>query len=192
MTEAASGWRGFSTASIDLEAMDPETLLRVQAESVAAGREGVVIRFPKDAWYPALAGRVITRWGEPLSGVKVFPMCDAFRTRFREQTLGTQHSTTAGTVTGEDGRFRLERVPRDLVYLRLEGDSIIVLEYGRDAKGGLQSLFGKDPKDLEIVVTVRVHLKVEIEDKDLADEPGGRRCGREGHRHQLHSRRRTR
>ena len=76
-----------------------------------------------------------------------------------------------------DGRFELRNVPKSLVYLRVDGDTILPLEYGRYVEG--DSRFANTavrelPKDkieqLEIVVEQRCHMQVELADAALADE----------------------
>ena len=153
-----------------LRAMDPNTLLRIEEREVRAGREHLVLHMPDDASYAVLRGRVVDSRGNPLEGVEVFPMCDAFRTRFQGQVISTRHSRVEGVVTDAEGRFRLEDVPRDLAYLRLNGSDTIPLEWGRGVEGGLATLVGEDYEDVEVTVHRRCHFQIELLDANEADE----------------------
>jgi hypothetical protein len=96
-------------------------------------------------------------------------MCDAFRTTFRDSTISTSHGGSDGVLTDADGRFTLERVPKDLVYLRLDGNDTLPLEWGRHVEGGLATLVD-DPDKVEIIVHRRCHFRIELAPGDPADE----------------------
>jgi hypothetical protein len=149
--------------------MDPATLLRTVVERVPAGRRGVEITLPTSELYPSLRGRVVDVDGAPVPGVGVFGMCDAFRLRFQGSTLSTHHEGTDAVRTDAEGRFTLERVPQNLVYLRLDGNDTLPLEWGRHVEGGLAQLVD-DPGAVEIVVHRRCHFRVELPPGDPADE----------------------
>jgi hypothetical protein len=104
-------------------------------------------------------------------------MCDAFRTRVDGRIMGTSHSTVPGTITGEDGRFELLGVPRRLVYLRIEGNEVLPLEYGRYVEGDerfvnteVRELPERGIEELEITVVRRCHMQVELYDPAAGDE----------------------
>jgi RNA polymerase sigma factor (sigma-70 family) len=152
-----------------LEAMDPENLLRVVERGVAAGRNDVEIELDSGAVFEVLRGTVVDHSGLPVADVHVATMCDAFETRFQGQLVATHHGGADGVTTDAEGRFQLERVPRDLVYLRLDGAETIPLEWGRQVEGGLAQLVGQGFDALVITVSRRCHFQVELALPDEAD-----------------------
>ncbi|MEE8142320.1 MAG: sigma-70 family RNA polymerase sigma factor [Planctomycetota bacterium] len=160
---------GLLDRSYRLHVMDPETLLRVE-RLAPAGADEVEIELPEDSFFERVAGRVVDREGIPVPAISISPMCDSFSPKYKGQTLGTRHSLIDGVTTDAEGRFQLARVPQDLVYLRLDGDAIVPLEYGRGVRGGLKELAGEKIEDLEITISLRCHVKVELADPELADE----------------------
>ncbi len=153
-------------------AMDPATLQRVLAPEAAAGRRDLVLVLRTGELFARLAGRVLDAHGAPVPNASVFPMCDAFQTKLEGQVISTQHETTEATVTDADGHFVLARVPKDLVYLRIQGTDVIPLEWGRGLAGGLARLAGERPEELEITVERRCHFQVELEVAAEADQVG--------------------
>lgn len=160
-----------------LEAMEPDTLLRTQAQDVPAGKTDVVLRMPETALFPRVAGVVRGHDGRGIAGASIAPMCDAFRARWKGDILGTSHEALDGVRTDEDGRFELEDVAKSLVYLRIDGEGILPLEYGRYVEGDarfLNASVRELPLDrieaLEIVVDRRAHVQVELGDPAVADE----------------------
>jgi hypothetical protein len=153
-------------------AMDPETLLRTVEPGIRAGRRDVVLVLRGDRLFPRLSGRIVDGRGRPVSDALVFPMCDALETRIGGQVLETQHEALDGTRTDADGLFRLERVPRELVYLRVQGADLIPLEWGRGGAGGLDQLVGSAAEELVITVERRCHFQVVLSVAAEADELG--------------------
>jgi RNA polymerase sigma-70 factor (ECF subfamily) len=160
-----------------VRALDESTLLRVQSGPVRAGEQDVELRLPQGALHLRVAGRVLSNQGTPIAGVRIFPMCDAFHARFHGEVIGTSHAALAGVVTDDEGRFEFKDVPKTLVYLRVEGESVIPLEYCRETEGDPSdpnAAFAALPKDkienLTIVVDQRCHMQVELADPASADE----------------------
>lgn len=159
-----------------LRAMDPDTLLIAEAGPFAAGAVDVEIRMPTDQLYPKVAGKVLSHAGKPVGGARIYPMCDAFHARMKGQIVSTSHSALEGTTTEVDGSFILPNVPKTLVYLRVEGDGILPLEYGRYVEGdprfadaAVRALPKDKIEELEIVVDLRCHVQVELADPTAAD-----------------------
>lgn len=159
-----------------LRAMDPETLLIAEAGPFAAGALDVEIRMPTDELYPKVAGRVLSHAGRPVAGARIFPMCDAFQARLKGEIVNTSHEALDGTTTDAEGRFELANVPKRLVYVRVEGEGILPLEYGRYVEGDerfaettVRGLPKDSIEDLEIVVDLRCHVQVELADPSIAD-----------------------
>ena len=188
-----SGWNWIETAAdgafvIDgllereytVHAMDPTTLLRVAIPAVAAGTAGMRIELEGRGVYAQLRGRVVDAHGEPLAGVSVAPMCDAFRTRIGADgpVVSTRHHALEPVRTDDDGRFELTDVPRDLAYLRFDSDRTIPLEWGR-AEGGLWSLVQAETETLTITLGRRCRFTVQLRDPAFADSI--RVLDREGH-----------
>ncbi len=163
---------GLLDREYSVHAMDPTTLARVVSSGVSAGKDDLVLRFDTGLTFPVLRGRVVDQLGRPVPDVSIYPMNDAFVTRFRGQRMSTRHAMTDGVLTDADGRFTLHDVPRDLAYLRLNGADTIPEEYGRGVEGGLATLIGDDSERVEIHVQRRCHFKVELAAPDEADRIG--------------------
>jgi RNA polymerase sigma-70 factor (ECF subfamily) len=159
-----------------LRAHDPRTLLRADSGPVRAGASGVEIEIPTDELYPRVAGRVVSHTGVPIAGAEVFPMCDAFQARVGGEIVSTSHDAVEGTRTDAEGRFELTNVPKSLVYLRVNGENILPLEYGRYVEGDerFTDAIRELPRDriesLELVVELRCHVQVELVDPSAADQ----------------------
>jgi RNA polymerase sigma factor (sigma-70 family) len=154
-----------------------ETLLRVDSEPTPAGTRGLELRLPTDRLHPLVAGRVLSLGGAPVAGASVHPMCDALRVRHAGRTLSTSHDARAAVVTDADGRFELRDVPMSLVYLRVDGEDILPVEYGRYveddprfAGAQVRELPLERITALEIRVETRRHMQVQLARAELADE----------------------
>lgn len=160
---------GLADREYTLEAMEESTLLRAVA-TTHAGDHGVVLVMPsEDGLYSRVSGRIVSRAGHPVAGASVGPMGDVFVTRYRGQVMGTRHARAEATTTDEAGRFTLRDVPRDLAYLRVDGEDMVPIEYGRGFLGGLEAMAGDRIEDLVIEVAMRCHFQVELTDPDSAD-----------------------
>ncbi|MBK8180898.1 MAG: carboxypeptidase regulatory-like domain-containing protein [Planctomycetes bacterium] len=165
-----------------LRALDPATLLIGETDPVPAGSVEVQVKLDTDKLYLRVAGRVIDHQGKPVVGASVSPMCDAFRLKHEGRTLSTSHATLDPAFTDAEGRFELRNLPKSLVYLRIDGEDIVPLEYGRrrEADGGAGS--GAEqaksapglPVDriesMEVTVSRRCHFQVALADPEFADE----------------------
>ncbi|HTF90237.1 MAG TPA: sigma-70 family RNA polymerase sigma factor [Planctomycetota bacterium] len=159
-----------------VRAMDMDTLLIAESKPVVPGPDEIEIELDTAKLFPRVAGRIIGGDGKPVARASVRPMCDAFKVKHRTETVSTSHAGVDGTTTDSEGRFELKNVPSSLVYLRIDGEDIVPLEYGRWAEGDPR--FAKSirelPRDriesLEIKVGRRLHFQVEIADPAFADE----------------------
>jgi protocatechuate 3,4-dioxygenase beta subunit len=151
-----------------LNAMDPATLLRVVSLPIQAG-DSAELRLPTDSVYERLRGKVVDRNGVGIEDVRVRVVCDAFRSRFRGQVISTSHGSTPVTVvTDNRGEFQLEQVPRTLAYLRLDGELMMPLEFGRDEEQ-LEALIGAEMGRVEIRVAMRCHFRLELDPESGVD-----------------------
>lgn len=156
---------GLDDRAYQVRAMDDATLLRVDTPGIPGGSRGVRIVLPTAATFAVLAGTVVTKSGTPVAGVRL-----AVQTDTQSMRGFTMHAqAVARTTTDADGRFELRRVPHHDVYLRLDGDNILPLEYGRGEAGGLLGLAAGDSERLRIVVAARMHVQVELLDRLAAD-----------------------
>jgi len=160
---------GLLAQSYRLSTMDPLTLLTMTSEPIEAGSRGVELVLDRRELFERVGGRVVDHVGRPVIGATVHGMADSFSLRHGENTLGTEHSSTPPVVTDSRGAFELENVPKDLVYLRIDGEGILPMEYGRRHEGGLLDLGRGRPREFEIVVSRRMHLRVLLDDPVEAD-----------------------
>lgn len=141
-----------------LKAMDIQTLALVEDGPFRAGSDGVRLVLPtRDV--RTVAGRVVTRSGKPLADVRVAVARTAMEVTYAGK-YGTTRSSRGmpgtSTVTGEDGRFELDGVPPAGVFVTFVGDSILP-DY-RELAAGV------DASALEVVVDVRCHFQVELDE----------------------------
>jgi hypothetical protein len=143
-------------------AMDPETLLRSFSDPVRAGRKGVDLLLDVDAIYERVAGKVLSSSGVPVPRVTVAATCDVITTREGGGSQSTFHSQGKVATTNADGEFVLQRVPKERVYLRLDGEDILPLEYGRGDPRGLGGPSHGEVETIELRVQLRYHFQVEM------------------------------
>jgi hypothetical protein len=167
-TDAAGGFEleGLLPRDYRVIAMDPATLLRAEAGPFPAGARGVRIVLPARSVFEKIAGRVVSRSGEPVAGVRVTPMTDAIR--LTVVTINAGRSPEESVVTDASGAFAIERMPRQGVYLRIEGDAILPVECGH-GPGGIEEVVKGPENRLEVTVSLRVHVRVELAEGTAAD-----------------------
>lgn len=144
---------GLLDRSYRLRAIDSDNLLGADTDPVPAGTSEVEIRMPTDALYETLAGRVVSRTGEPIAGVRVNTSHITFETRVPGGTTDA-FDETEPVRTDSDGRFRLAEVPKQQVNLRVTGDAVMPFFTG------IENIV--DPGHVELVVSVRHHVQVEL------------------------------
>ncbi len=157
--------RGLEDRRYDLRAMAMDSLLMADAKGIDASATETTITLPSDAMFPTLAGVVVGGDGLPVAGASVHVQCDSLRL-----ANNTMHSRAATTTTTDDaGHFHLTNVPHTRVYLRIDGEPILPIEFGREVPGGLLELSAGQTGHLRIVATRRMHVQVELSDPALAD-----------------------
>jgi len=164
-TDADGAFRidGVLERTYRLRAMDPKTLLAATSEPVEAGSRGVEIRLPRNALHEKVTGQVVARDGTPMANLAV--VVERFGFQVEYPTGGTRDEwlPRAEVRTDAEGRFTVRDVPRENVEILVRGETI--LAQGVEMKEGI------DVEDLEIVVSRRMHLQVELDAPvDRADE----------------------
>jgi RNA polymerase sigma-70 factor (ECF subfamily) len=150
-----------------LAAMDAASLLRTEAGPIPAGRRGVELVLDTSRCWERVAGTVVSASGEPVPGVKVLSMAEVMSIQIDANSESGLQVQGRATRTDERGRFELRMIPKERVYLELDGESILPLEYGRNAEG-IRGASGDDVQELVIHVALRRHLKVELDPDQAA------------------------
>jgi len=153
-----------------LAAMDGATLLRAETGPVRAGRKDVEIVLPTERCFERVAGKVVSTSGEPVAGVHVATVRSVISVQIDANSSSGLQVQGGETRTDAEGRFELHRVPREGVYLELDGESILPLELGRGAEGleGVSAVELGKLDELVIHVSLRCHVKVELAPDQVA------------------------
>jgi RNA polymerase sigma-70 factor (ECF subfamily) len=153
-----------------LAVMDQGSLARAEIGPYRAGSTGIVVKLPDLGIHAVVAGQLVARDGSPIAGARVRAQCDPMRLALETGGATTMHATGLVTVESDaEGRFRLERVGARAVYLRIDGDGLVPLEYGRGIDGGVTGVDGAPADALRIEVVRRLHVRVELIDPAEAD-----------------------
>jgi protocatechuate 3,4-dioxygenase beta subunit len=91
----------------------------IRSAHVSAGTRDLELRCDPDAFLPRIAGRVVTREGAPLPGLRVEVALVTVETEFGSAWDGVQETTT-----NSDGTFEFERVPKRSTRLTVQGDEV--------------------------------------------------------------------
>jgi RNA polymerase sigma factor (sigma-70 family) len=145
---------GLLPRSYRLQALDPRTLVSVEGGPFGAADAPVELVLPTNDLHPRVAGRVLTRRGMPVPGVSVRLFRQTLQMQLSEgrQTDGME---ARGLLTDEDGAFEFADVPKEGVHLLCSGDSVLFT--------GIDLAREDDVEDLEVEVSVRMHLQVELD-----------------------------
>lgn len=142
-----------------VQAYDPDSMLMLRSDPIAAGTEDLVLRVPADAMLKRLAGVVVGRDGAPLAGVRV-----ETRLITAESGGAQSYDNGAGATTDAGGRFELEQVPTRYVSMQVDGDGVIPDTFA------LERVWNGGEARLE--VARRCHFRVELGAETKADEDG--------------------
>lgn len=137
---------------------DEEEVAFLQSEPVRAGAAGLVLTLPREERVPRVAGRVVGTDGKPVAAVSV-ALCRIVSVR----NGYADDISTPAVQTDEEGRFAFVDVPRSLDHARIFGDGIDFA----DNRNPIPE--GSDLEELELVVTRRCQLRIELDDADEAD-----------------------
>jgi protocatechuate 3,4-dioxygenase beta subunit len=144
---------GLMPRAYRLQAIDPVLLTSVESPPLWAGDSPVELVPPTRDVHERVAGRVVTRGGEPLPGASVQLLRITYQVQLHE---GHQNDGEEGqlAITDEDGAFEFHSVPKEGVDLLVTGDTILFT--------GTRLAQERDVEDIEIVASQRMHLQVEL------------------------------
>lgn len=152
---------GLQDRSYRIEYGDREALQRAISEPLRAGSQEIVLRLPPEPRWPAVAGVVVDRRGQPVAGVDVW----AERVLAAgEEPLSTRHRTTAA-----DGRFALAALAQSGSTLRAQAP-------GTAKAVAFDLRTSADVAALRLVVPVKTTVRVQAPGADSV-----RFLDREGH-----------
>ncbi|MFN0244841.1 MAG: sigma-70 family RNA polymerase sigma factor [Planctomycetota bacterium] len=151
-----------------LHALDPVSLVRVDAGPFRAGAGDVEIRVPANAAFERVSGRVLAKNGDPIAGAAI----EAVRRTVKIEIDGggsiSRSHSGVHTTTDAEGRFQLERVAREGIFLAVTSDRIVNtwLDFPKKALDE-----ARERTDIEIRVVRRCHVQLELAGRtDRADE----------------------
>ena len=137
-----------------VQAMDPILLASADSGPVFPAPAPLELVLATHDVYPRVAGHIVTQSGEPVAGVAVRMMRQTYVVELAE---GHQSDALerAPVFSDDDGAFEFASVPKEGVGLIVEGESILFT--------GTRLVDEKDVEAIEIVVTRRLHLQLELD-----------------------------
>ncbi len=153
---------GLLKRSYRLDVMRPASTEIVTLGPFSAGATNIVLELPAPSLYARVEGIVRSRAGTPLAGVRVSSSARVFDVQsriFGGSAAWRLSQSGPRTHTAEDGSFVLHDLPREGTRLQFSSDAIV--------PRGLSLAEFSDPRDLDVRVDARCHLRVEL------DEPAG-------------------
>ncbi len=144
---------GLEERDYRIRVIDPATALVDVHGPFAAGTRDLSIARPAGALWPRLRGRLRSRNGTPLAGLRVSIDADAGKVGVRNQYFGFI-AYGSKTLSAADGSFELANVPRGGVTLHADGSGYAdpELELGPDI----------DPESLELTLAASVQILVRL------------------------------
>src|SRR5258706_467966 len=165
ITDSGGGFelQGLLDRNYRLAVLDPQSMLRFESGSIAAGTHDALVRVPGSAFLEGVHGRVLSAGGRPVAGVTITPGVDGLSVQIDAHSRSSFGFPGAPIATDAEGRFRFARLPREQAFLTLSSEDIVPLEWGNPRGGGIGKAVG-DPKN-EVVIRVELsfHLQVEFE-----------------------------
>lgn len=147
---------GLSNRTYPLRVFDRKLGFAMTTSPIAAGRQGVELRIPANAFREKLSGRIVNRLGEPVSGASIGV---AMQIRKNAQTNSWYDVGT--TRSGDDGRFILPRACRlDTLLLDVSGADIYPFEERIESD--------MPNSDLVLVVDCKCYFRVTLSDPSSA------------------------
>lgn len=149
---------GLSPREYHIKAMDPRSLVQTEAGPFTAGDENVEIQLDGGSEFEKVSGRVLARNGEPIAGVRVAAARRVVKVVMDGWSSSRGHGG-ASTVTDAEGRFELEHVAREGIFLTALGDAILPTWFDFPEKATTSS---RSLTDVMIHAVRRCHVQVEL------------------------------
>lgn len=146
---------GLADRTYVLLIFDPRTLVTVHTGPLPAGSEDVLIEIPADAAHARITGRVVSRRGLGLPGVTVQAK---MVTKRGKRTSNAAYSSTSlvsakqQALTDSEGRFELNDISSQFVFLEMSGEDILPATYEFKAEAPVD--------DIRVEVSQRCHFRV--------------------------------
>ena len=153
-----------------LGVLDSSTQSRQLAGPFRAGTTAAWVTLNDDGIQPEIAGRVVSRSGDAVPGVRIRAKVDtlALVSESGNQTIWDDDDGKSTTTDG-DGRFKLGALAVRGVVLDVRGDRIMPERFHLSDSDGV--LVGT-PNDLRIEVALRLHIQIELVDPAWATQMG--------------------
>jgi RNA polymerase sigma-70 factor (ECF subfamily) len=162
-TDAHGNFRieGLTAREYSLKAMDPKSLVQIEDGPFAVGSENIELTLDAQSEFHTVSGRVLARGGEPIPGIRITAARRVVKVALDGWSSSRGH-TGATTVTDAEGRFELEHVAREGIYLTALGDAILPtwFDFPEKVAGSAASL-----ENIEIHAVRRCHVQVELSDR---------------------------
>lgn len=150
---------GLLARTYRLRAMDVHTLVHVDEGPFTAGDGAIEIVLPTSEYFDKVTGHVLARDGEPIEGVRVTAVRRVAKIEVREWS-NSRTWGGASTLTDAEGRFELEHVAREGIFLAVHGDPILGTWFDFPSENATTA---RTYEGIEVRAVRRCHLQVELE-----------------------------
>lgn len=157
VTDENGGFRLSNLLARDyiVRAYHPRTLLTILSDPVAAGTEDLQLVVRADLTHPRLRGKVVSRAGVPLPGVRIVPGLIIHKTEW-----GNAWESGDAATTNQAGVFEFADFPRSHVHLDVRGQTVVPERFDIGTE--------QDVENLTFMVAQRCHFRIEVLGEDLA------------------------
>jgi hypothetical protein len=148
---------GLDDRAYRLRVVDPASLCGFTSAPIDAGTTAAELKLPAPDVWPELQGIVVDDQGQPVAGVDVLLVAEAYGVKsriFGGRTYVSLRDRRETVTTDEKGRFVLHDVPREGMELNLSSQGTV--------PRSLELARGLDPADVRVEVAVRCAFEVRV------------------------------
>ena len=159
---------GLLSRPYQVVALDPVSGVHAISEELSPGGPELLLTLDLGNLWAPFGGQVVAPDGSPLAGAEIYTFFDGTDVTFQGAFIRTSNLMLTKTTADAEGRFAIERLPKEGVYLRVMGEDLVPAVFGRDEPLARRGRDAVD--DARLVVARRAHLQVTLVDAAEADE----------------------